>query len=145
MKTKFNFKTTILALLLFVAGSTAAFAQCDKTATLTSSTTNYVDDKGVVQRSKEENVIITITPTDLTIVPGDDDHKMTGKITSKTCDWKIPFKEGKSVIKSTVSGNSGDEKHATVTIEGKDGKVTLTFETEETVGKKIQVVADRFE
>ena len=144
MKTKFNFKTTILALLLFVAGSTAAFAQCDKTVTLTSSTTNYLNNEGVVQRSKEENVIITLTKTDLTITPGDD-HEMTGKISSKTCDWKVPFKEGKTVVKALLTNGNGDDKHVTVTIEGKDGKVTLLFEAEESVGKKIQVVADRFE
>lgn len=144
MKTKINLKTILFALVLVLAGSTVSFAQCDKTVTLTSSTTNHLDDKGNVTKSKEETAIITITSTDLTVVPGDEDHKMTGKITYKTCDWKVPFKEGKTIVKAVLSGDGGD-KHVTVTIEGKGGKVTLLFEAEEVVGKKIQVVADKFE
>lgn len=142
MKTKFNLKTSLFSLLLILAGTTVTFAQCDKTATLKSSTTSYVDDKGTVLRSKEEETTVTITKTDLTIAPGD--HEMTGKITYQTCDWKVPFKEGKTVVKALMSGD-GDDKHVTVTIEGKAGKVTLTFEAEEMIGKKIQVVADKFE
>lgn len=145
MKTTFILKTTIAALFLMVAGSTISFAQCDKTSTLTSSKTNHLDESGNIARTKDENAVITITPTDITIIPGDEEHTMTGKITSKTCDWKVPFKEGKMVIKSIVSGDGGgNDKDITVTIEGKAGKVTLTFEAVGMNGK-IQVVADKFE
>ncbi len=131
-------------MFLVAAGSTIAFAQCDKTATLTSSKTTHLDENGNVERTKDENAVITITATDITIAPGDEEHKMTGKITSKTCDWKVPFKEGKMVIKGIVSGDGGNDKDITVTIEGKNGKVTLTFEAVGMTGK-IQVVADKFE
>ncbi|MGY4538485.1 hypothetical protein ACVW0P_002905 [Mucilaginibacter sp. UYNi724] len=141
MKTK-TLSSAVFALFLVIAGSTTTFAQCDKTATLTSSNTNYLDDKGTVLKSNNEETVITITKTDLTIAPGD--HQMTGKITSSTCDWKVPFKEGKTVVKSLMTGD-GEDKHVTITIEGKAGKVTLTFEAEEMPGKKIQVVADKFE
>jgi hypothetical protein len=137
-------KSAILALFLTLAGSTVTFAQCDKTVTLTSSKTNHLDENGNIERTKEETAVITITPTDITIVPGDEEHKMTGKITSKTCDWKTPYKDGKMVIKSIVSGDGGDDKDVTVTIEGKDGKVTLTFEAVGMNGK-IQIVADKFD
>ncbi|QHS55681.1 hypothetical protein GWR56_09065 [Mucilaginibacter sp. 14171R-50] len=144
MKTKFYLVSTILAGFLSVAGHRVALAQCDKTVTLTASSTNYLDDKGTITRTVDEGVVITVTKTDLTIVPGND-HELGGKITSYTCDWKVPYKEGRSVIKATVSKDGTNEMHATVTIEGKDGKVTLTFEVEERVGRKIQVVADKFE
>lgn len=141
MKTK-TLTSAVFALFLVIAGSTTTFAQCDKTATLTSSSTDYLDDKGTVLKSNNEQTVITITKTDLTIAPGD--HQMSGKITSSTCDWKVPFKEGKTVVKSLMTGD-GEDKHVTITIEGKAGKVTLTFEAEEMPGKKIQVVADKFE
>ena len=144
MKTTSILKTTIAALFLLVAGTSVSLAQCDKTVTLTSSKTTHLDGNGNVSKTKDENAVITISSTDITIVPGDEDHKMTGKITSKTCDWKVPYKEGKMVVKSIVSGDGGDEKDITVTIEGKDGKVTLTFEAVGLNGK-IQVVADKFE
>ncbi|RFZ90703.1 hypothetical protein D0C36_17230 [Mucilaginibacter conchicola] len=142
MKSKI-LKTLVAAAFITFGATQITFAQCDKTVMLTSSETSFLDDKGEVTRTKAEDVKVTITPTDITIEPGDD-PQMSGKITSKTCDWKVPYKEGKTVIKSTISGQ-GDDKHITVTIEGKGGKVTLLFEAEEMKGKKIQVVADKFE
>ncbi|MBL4674592.1 MAG: hypothetical protein JKY70_00030 [Mucilaginibacter sp.] len=135
-------KTILAGAITLLAFSQNADAQCDKTITLTSSETSFLDAQGAVTNTKTEEVKVTITPTDITIEPGND-PQMTGKITSKTCEWKVPYKEGKMVIKSTISGQ-GDEKHITVTIEGKDGKVTLTFEAEEMKDRKIQVVADKF-
>jgi len=41
--------------------------------------------------------------------------------------------------------DGGTDMHVTITIEGKAGKVTLTFEAEEMPGRKIRVVADKFE
>lgn len=137
-------KSGLVVLFLITACSTITFAQCDKTVTLTSSKTNHLDESGNIEQTKDENAVVTITATDITIVPGDEDHKMTGKITSKTCDWKTPYKDGKMVIKSIVSGDGSDDKDITVTIEGKEGKVTLTFEAVGMNGK-IQIVADKFE
>jgi hypothetical protein len=144
MKTAFNFKKTLIITFLMVAGTTAGFAQCDQTVTLISSKTNQFDDQGHID-SRDEHTVITISKTEITIVPGGD-HKMTGPINSKSCDWKTPFKEGKTVIKAKLSDENGDhEKNATITITGAAGKVTLTFEAEEMPGKKIQVIADKFE
>jgi hypothetical protein len=143
MKTTLNIKRTILALLLIAAGSTVTFAQCDKTATLTSSVTNYLNDKGEIERTKDEETIITITKTDITIAPGEG-NTVTGIIKTNVCNWSTPFKEGKTVLTTTLT-DGGRDMHATITIEGKAGKVLLTFEAEEMPGKKIQVVADKFE
>jgi hypothetical protein len=144
MKTMINPKQWILALLL-AASSTLCFAQCDKTATFTSSQTNYYNTStGEFVRAKDEKTVITITKTTLTIVPGDEEHKVTGPITKATCDWKVPFKEGKSII-TAVLENKGRERHATLVIEGKDGKVTAIYTIEESPNKKIVVTANKFE
>jgi len=144
MKTAFNLKKALIIIFLMVAGTTAGFAQCDQTVTLTSSKTNQFDEQGHID-SRDEHTVITISKTEITIVPGED-HKMSGPISSKTCDWQTPFKEGKTVIKAKLSDENGDhEKNATITITGVAGKVTLTFEAEEKPGKKIQVIADKFE
>jgi len=145
MKTRSVLKTTILVAVLLVTGSLASFAQCDKTVTLTSSKTNYLQPDGTVERSKDENTVITITKTDLTITPGNEGHKMAGPIISNTCNWTVPFKEGKTTIKSKVTNQNGEELNVTINITGTDGKVALTFEAEEMPGKKIQVTADKFE
>jgi hypothetical protein len=144
MKTKqFNWKKTLLATLLIIGGTTATFAQCDKEVTLTASTTTYLNAKGEVERTVNEETIISISKTQITIVPGDHDPT-SGNVKTFVCNWKVPFKEGKSVITGLLV-DGGHEMNATITVEGKDGKVTLTFEAAEMPGKKIRVVADKFE
>jgi hypothetical protein len=144
MKTKNNLKKLVLALLLMVAASTVSYAQCDKTTTLTSSTSNYLNEKGEVERSVDEETVITFSKTNIIIAPGGNDHTLAGPVKTFVCDWTTPFKVGKTVITSTLTENDR-EMHATITIEGKDDKVTLTFQAEEMPGKKIQVVANKFE
>ena len=144
MKTKNLLKKLLLAALLLVMAGTVSYAQCDKTVTFKSAVTNYLNEKGAIERTKDEETVITITKTNITIIPGDEDHKLTGTLSSYTCNWPVPFKEGKSVIKSILAEGDHD-LHVTITIEGKGGKVTLTFEAEEMPEKKIQVVATVFE
>ena len=143
MKTD-DLKKAVLALALILAGSTISFAQCDKPVMLISSATNYYNAKGELQRSKEEETIITLTKTQVIIAPGDEAHKMTGDIKTYTCNWATPYKEGKTVV-TTVFTDGGKSFNATVTIEGKAGKVTATMEAAEMPDMKIQVVADKFE
>ena len=142
MKSKF-LKITLV--LLLAACSQLSYGQCDKTVVLKSSKTNHLDAKGNIESSKDENVTITISKSQVTIVPGDDDHTISGAITSKTCEWSAPFKDGKTVIKAKLEDNSGKSEHCTLTITGVAGKVTLVFEAEEEPGKRIMVVADTFE
>jgi hypothetical protein len=142
MKTKFNLKTIILSMFLMVAGS-AAFAQCDKTTTFTASATNYLNDKGVIERTKDEESTITFDKKGINITT-DGGHEITGTPKTYTCNWATPYKTGKTVITSLLT-DGGRDMNATITIEGKDGKVTLTFEAVEMPGKKIQLQADKFE
>ncbi|MEO7216410.1 hypothetical protein [Mucilaginibacter sp.] len=135
-------RKALLAFALILAGSTISFAQCDKPVKLTSSVTSYINDKGEVERTKEEQTVIILSKTELTITPGD--HMMNGNVTEYTCNWTTPFKDGKTIAKAVLTDGNND-LHVTITIEGKAGKVTLTFVAEEEAGKKIQVVADKFE
>lgn len=136
-------KTIALALCLFMAGGVTCFAQCDKTVVLNSSKTEHLDGKGVVQRTNDENAVIELSKTELN-VSVNDEHKITAKIKSQSCDWKVPFKEGKTVIKAAATNEQGEEQNVTVTIEGKDGKVTLLFEIDDMPDQKIRVGIDKF-
>jgi hypothetical protein len=143
MKTNSIWKKTLLVTLLLVAGSTATFAQCDKDVTLTASKTTYLNAKGEVERTVNEETIVSISKTQISITPGD--HNPTeGNVKTYACNWKVPFKEGKLVVTGLLI-DGGHEMNATITVEGKDGKVVLTFEAAEMPGKKIRVVADKFE
>ena len=139
-------RSIIIGLFLLVAGSTMCFAQCDKKVSIISSKSEQLDDSGQVQGSRDEKTIVDISTTDVNVSVASDegDQKLTGKIKSKTCDWKTPFKEGKTVVTTTLNDN-GNDKDFTITIEGKDGKVTLVAESPQMPGRKIRLVVDKFE
>ncbi|MEO6979172.1 MAG: hypothetical protein ABI113_12360 [Mucilaginibacter sp.] len=135
-------KKIILTLSLLIGLTAVTFAQCDKTVQLSSSKTNHLDEKGTITRSDDETAVIDISKSTVDIsVNGE--HKITAPIKSNTCNWTVPFKEGKTVIKATAD-HDGQDENITITIEGKDGKVTLLFEMESQPGDKIKVGIDKF-
>jgi len=135
-------KKVILTLSLLIGLTAVTFAQCEKTVELSSSKTNHLDEKGTITRSDDETAVIDISKTAVDIsVNGE--HKITAPIKSNTCNWTVPFKEGKTVIKATAD-HDGQDENITITIEGKDGKVTLLFEMESQPGDKIKVGIDKF-
>jgi hypothetical protein len=144
MESTLTIKKILLALFLVIAASTVSFAQCDKPVTLVSSLTTYLNAKSEVEKTKDEETVITLSKTEITIIPGDESHKVSGAVKSYICSWPVPYKEGKTVATALLT-DGGRDMHATITITGKDGKVTLTFEAEELPGKRILVIADKFE
>lgn len=141
-------KSTLLALLLLVAGSSVCLAQCDKKLSLTSSKTDHLDASGNLERAVDEQTVIEINKSNISVVIDGDNGKqtMTGVIKSNTCNWKTPFKEGKTTINTTLNREGGGgEKDFILTIEGKDGKVTLLVEKVETPDKKLRLPLDKFE
>ena len=138
-------KKNILLLSLLIAGSNIAFAQCGKKIIFISSKTEHLDGDKVERAVDEKTVIETNNKGEITITPGEETNKMTGTIKSDTCSWKTPFTEGKSIIKALITDEHGDAKNVTLTIEGKEGKITLLAEVDEMPGKKIRVTADKFE
>ena len=135
---------TLLFSLLLISSALLSFGQCDKEVKLATSKTEYLDAAGVVQRTVDEQSTIEIGKTEVLIIPGNEDKKMNGTIQSTTCTWSVPYKEGKSVIKALFSKEPGQQMHATITIEGKAGKVTFLMEIEEMPDRKIRVWVDEF-
>src|SRR6476469_1143420 len=108
---QFFFLTVLLG-----AAALHSQAQCNKTVQLHSSKTSFLDASYAVQNTKDENVVVDITKTTITITPnGNPQDAMRGAIKESTCDWKVPFKEGKMVIKSDLVDGGGDVKEATIT------------------------------
>lgn len=135
-------KNIVFVTFLLLACGSSGFAQCDTKVILTSSTTEYLDSNNVVEQSVPEKTIIKIDKSTISITPGD--HEMKGAIKENTCNWTVPYKEGRSVIKSAITDQGGDIRNATLNVEGKNGKVILLVEIEEMPGKKIRVTADTF-
>ncbi|MFM9911778.1 MAG: hypothetical protein ACKVOW_20825 [Chitinophagaceae bacterium] len=137
-------KKLILLLVVVSTIGISSYAQCDKKVLVTSSKTEHLDAKGEVERSVDETTTIGYDNKEIVITPGDD-PTMTGTIKSTTCEWKVPFKEGKTVIKASLTDPQGQMMNLTITIEGKEGKISLLAEIEEMADRKIRVIVDKFE
>ena len=137
-------KKTFLTITLLAGICAASVAQCNKKVVLTSSKTDHLNAAGTVTRTVDESAIVEISKTrvDITVNNG---HEWGGTINADTCNWKVPFKEGKTVIKALLTNDNGQDKNVTITIEGKDGKVTLLFEMEGMPDNRIRVPSDKFE
>lgn len=137
-------KKQLLVMLIAAAAGTSSYAQCDKKVLVVSSKTEYLNGNGEVQRSVDETTTVEYDTATIVITPGDD-PTMTGTIKSRTCEWKVPFKEGKTVIKAILTNPQGQTMNLTITIEGKEGKISLIAEIEEMQDQKIRVLVDKFE
>ncbi|MEZ2335842.1 hypothetical protein AB6735_09400 [Mucilaginibacter sp. RCC_168] len=139
-------KSTIIALLLLLAGSAACLAQCDKKLSLATSKTEHLDGSNNLDRAVDEQTVIEIIDKNISVNIENGKQTLKGTIKSNTCDWKTPFKEGKSVINTTISDeDGGGEKDYVLTIEGKGGKVTLLAESVQDPDRKLRFVLDKFE
>ena len=141
-------KTILIALFLLVAGSTMSFAQCDKKVSLVSAKTEHLDASGQLKHAEDEKTTVEFNKTDIWVSVTKDngeEEKMTGKINSNICNWQTPFKTGKTLLNITLSRDDGQTRDFTVTIEGKEGKITLWAESKEEPDDKIQLPIDKFE
>lgn len=141
-------KKTLLFLTGLLGIAIISNAQCteNKTSRFSSSKTEYLNESNNVENSRDEKTTVDFKNKDIIIlIKGEGEQKMTGTIKSATCDWSTPYKVGKSVYKATIVDEGGDVKNATITIEGKDDKLTFVVEVEEMPGKKIRLVADKYE
>jgi len=136
-------KKQFLILALILTAGISSFAQCDKKNVLTASSTEYLNSNNELQKTVDEITTVEYDSKSITVMPGD--HTMEGTISSATCDWKTPYKEGKTVLKGIISNPRGEPMNCTVTIEGKDGKTTLLFEAVESPNRKIKITLDKFE
>jgi len=134
-------KKTVLILLLAVIAGTGSYAQCNKRSVLTASTTEYLKSDGEIIKTVDELTTIEFDSKTITLKPGD--QVMNGTVEFISCDWKTPYKEGKTVFKAKIDAGEGQTMQIMITIEGNGRYVTLHFE--ESADKRIRLTLDKFE
>jgi predicted methyltransferase len=70
---------------------------------------------------------------------------MRGKLTGVDCKWTTPYKQGKTTFRTSLMNNRGDVNEATIVIEGKDGKLTVTAVAKEHPDRRVRVPIDNYE
>jgi hypothetical protein len=119
-------------------------AQCDKKVVWTSAKEEFLDANGAVEQAQEDSVIIETSKTGITInhnnIPEDE---LKGTVTNVQCDWKEPYKNGKTIIKTNLTEASGEtNEDSTLTIEGKDGQITILLQMK---GRQLKVFVAKYE
>ena len=140
-------KIILITLFMLATADTISFAQCDKKVSLTSSKTEHLDANGNLKHADDEKTVVEFSKSDITVTITHDggDEKLTGKINTNVCTWQMPFKVGKTLLNVTLSKDDGQSRDFAITIEGKDGKLTLWAESKEEPDDKIQLPIDKFD
>ncbi|MBL7700747.1 MAG: hypothetical protein JNM14_00735 [Ferruginibacter sp.] len=120
-------KQTVFILFALLAGI-YSYGQCDKKNILHGGGFENLDASGVVQSKDEREIKVVYDSKMIQFSPGD--VTLDGTVDAITCNWTVPFKEGKTFIKTTLTRTDGSAISGTITIEGKEGKNILTMEFE---------------
>ncbi len=130
----------LFALFIFIKWSDA---QCDKKVVWSSVKEEFLNDSGQVEHAGEDSVIIETSNTSVLVnhnnIPQDE---LKGTVTGISCDWKEPYKNGKTTIKTNLTEASGESNEGTITIEGKDGQISIILEVH---GKRIKIYVAKYE
>lgn len=137
-------KQKILFLFITIAIGTSCYSQCDKKNILSSTGAEILDEQNKV-KIKDTLRLTTIKYDSKTIEIITEYNTLYGTIDSIYCNWKIPFKEGNTYIKGTLNYENGDRWVTKMTINGKDGKLTLQVDIEHPEANRMRFVLDKFE
>src|SRR5579885_3296384 len=123
-------KKMIIAAIVCVVISVNGKGQCEKAMKWTASKTQFMDSTNNLVHEDDETVEVQTSKTEVSIKPnGSDDDALHGDVTDYVCNWTNKD-NGKITFKSVITDPHGDVKHASFTIEAKDGKVTMLVEAE---------------
>lgn len=136
----------ILAFAIVLLTSVSAFAQCDKKVKWQGSKAELLDESGNVVDTKQGTINITTDSKNITLeIVEEPNDKLEGTISENSCEWKEAFKNGKTSFKASLSNPNGETSTATFNIEGKDGKLIITFQLDRMDGKTIRIAVEKHE
>ena len=135
----------ILAFVLLVITGIQANSQCEKRVIWHASKADMFDVNGNLLQSKEGIIVFETDSQKVSLnFKESTEAGLEGMVIKKTCDWKEPFKNGKTVYHTPVSID-GKTSNAIFTLEAKEGKIVLSVEIEIMDGKKLLIYIDNYE
>ena len=131
----------VFLLTAFLSVGYFAMSQCEKYITWTASKGEMIDENGNVIDTKVGKIVIESSRTNFSLKFDDNDMEgLRGNVKEMTCEWKSPYKFGKTSFKSSLSGGN-ETKDGEVTIEGKDDKITILIDMKQ---RKFRFVVDSY-
>lgn len=136
-------KTIFFAFIICVA-SLQATSQCDKKVNWYGTKGEMYDQNGGLLDTKLDSIFLETDPQKITLRFKSDNKALEGTVKEKICDWKEPFKNGKTVYHTTVIID-GESSNASFTVEAKDAKAILWVDIEIRSGRKFKIYLDKYE
>jgi hypothetical protein len=136
-------KAILISFILFIT-SLQAISQCDKKVTWYASKGEMFDASGNLLDTKIDSIFLETDPQKITLRAKSDQKTLEGTVKEKTCDWKEPFRNGKTVYHATVTIDDSPS-NAIFTVEARDGKITLSLTIEARADIKFLIYIDRYE
>jgi hypothetical protein len=137
-------KIILLSISLFTFGLLTK-AQCGKTVVWSAAKADFLDADGNLQDTKAEKITIETSDSRIILKHGDrEEDVLKGNIKELQCNWAIPYKDGKTTFKTILEEASGDTKDAVVTIEAKEGKITIVIVSLTNQGRMIKIAVEDY-
>ncbi len=137
-------KQKILFLFISIAIAACCYSQCDKKNILSSTGAEILNGQDEV-KIKDTVRVTTIKYDSKTFEIISENNTLYGTIDSINCNWKLPFKEGNTYIRGVLNYENGDRWVTKLTINGKDGKLTLLVDIEHPEANRMRFVLNKFE
>lgn len=139
-------KKFLSLVVVLVLATSAGFAQCDKPVVYHSDKQDRIDAQGEVVSNATDVIRMEFTKDQVVVGVNEKTEEVTATIKEVDCQWKELFKEGKAIYKVTFQKpDSGETSEGSLTIEGKEGKLTILVEMARMEGKKIKLFVNKYE
>ncbi len=126
----------------FIFIASAVSAQCDSKTKFTASKADFIKSNGDVE-TRPQTVVVTVDKQHVDVLIADGQDELKGDVTDYVCNF-TDINNGTISFKSEVTDKGGDVRHASFTIETKDGKTMILVEAKEE-DTKIRLTIDSSE
>src|SRR5436305_9099939 len=117
----------------FISIASAVNAQCDSKTKFTASKADFIKSNGDTE-TRQQTVVVTADKQNVDVIINGGQDELKGGVTGYVCNF-TDANNGTMSFKSEVTDKGGDVRHATFTIETKDGKTTILVEAKEEESK----------
>ena len=136
-------KAILLSFILSIA-SFQVMSQCDKKVTWYAAKGDMFDANGTLLDTKTDSIFLETSSDKITLRFKSDQKTLEGAIKEKQCEWKEPFRNGKTVYQVSVIVDD-QTSNAVFAVEAKDGKITLSVTIEIRADRKFLIYIDKYE
>ena len=139
-------KKIIFLAIPFLLSSVVGKTQCRGNVVYYAGKMEMLDSGLNVRDSKEITATVSTSDTRIMVRASEmESDTMAGVIKKTTCNWRQPYKNGKTIIIADIKERQDLLKDAVITIEAVDGKITILLHAAEHPDNLIRLFVDKYE